>query len=204
MAKDEEKRRESKREPALRISPPTPLTHHEFIIDFLDGEPNADFTVRVGGAIAQPYFATLKTDPFGRAQLIWRTGQSGKYDISVETVGKQTGWEGSFEVQEQAGVALDEAVGDKSDGDEERGSVLSVEPPSVLEPENEDTLSLEARVARGEADPEDLGEVDETHLDAAGETQEPVENATISPPEIEREPKRESKTRSKSKPRKGS
>lgn len=163
--------------PALRISPTAPLTHHELIIDFLHGEPNHDFVVRIDGPIAQPYYATLKTDPFGSAQLIWRTAQPGDYDIVVETVGAQTGWEGSFTVDEQAG--LRDLRGD--DEEPNLGVSSSVEPPSVMEPENPDTLSLEAKVARGDADPEDLGQVDTEYLDAAGETAEPVENATVSP-----------------------
>lgn len=183
--------------PHLRISPPEPLTHHELILDFLDGEPNADFVVRIGGPIAQPYYATLKTDPFGNAQLIWRTAQAGDYDVKVETVGKQTGWEGEFTVAEQAGLhpsqRAEAAEPEKRGAPRKRGakakakvaekdqtgSVMSVEPPSLMEPENKDTLSQEAQVARGMEDPEVLGEVDEQHLDAAGESEEPVENATI-------------------------
>lgn len=179
MPRSQKQRREEsadKRKPHLRISPTAPLTHHELIIDFLDGEPGAEFVARIDGPIAQPYFARLKTDPQGNAQIIWRTQQAGDYEISIPTVGKQTGWEGGFTVLEQAGLR---ALGiEKREEDEAVGNVPSVEPPSRLEPDNPDTLSQEARVARGDEDPAVLGEVDQQYLDAAGETQDAVENAT--------------------------
>lgn len=182
------KAEEPKYKPHLRVSPASVLTHHELILDFLDGEPNRDFVIRIDGPIAQPYYATLKTDPQGNAQLIWRTPEAGDYDISVETVGLQSGWEGDFEVLEQSGLG---ALTDRrnrhdpkdSDGDgandEGGGAVMSVEPPSLMEPDNKDTLSQESLVARGEEDPEVLGEVDEKFADRAGETEEGIEGVTV-------------------------
>lgn len=173
-------------QPTLRISPTDPLTHHEVIIDFLNGEPDADFMVRVDGPVAQPYFARLKTDPQGHAQLIWRTPQAGEYSVNVPTVGKQSGWEETFSVAEQRGMAALGRATDEPDAseDEQQGSVPSVEPPSVQEPENPDTLSQESRVARGDEDPEVLGEPDPQFFDAAGKTEESVENATVNPADV--------------------
>lgn len=121
---------------------PTLQTHMEFMVNFTGLQPETDFEVSIKGPIAGNYWATLKSDPWGQAQLIWRTPAAGDYTVS----GKGNG----INVSEQFSVS-------SLDPDEEyraskrnskskaksapRGNVTSVEEPAVMG----DTPSGEAR-----------------------------------------------------------
>lgn len=57
-------------------------SHIEFPINFKDLRPNTNFEIKIVGPISSPYWATLKADGWGQAQLIWRTGVGGKYTVT--------------------------------------------------------------------------------------------------------------------------
>lgn len=67
--------------PRITVKPMAPLTHRELLIDFLDLPTNHNFTVNVTGPLAQPYWANLRTDGIGHAQLFWRTQAPGEYMV---------------------------------------------------------------------------------------------------------------------------
>ena len=85
---------------SIVIKPPAPLTHQELLIDFLDMDPNSEFSVNVTGPLAQPYWSRLRAGPDGHAQLFWRTQAPGDY--TVQTGDKLSA---TFTVSRQAGEA---------------------------------------------------------------------------------------------------
>lgn len=109
--------------PMIKFNPPAPLTHRELLIDFVDMPPNANFAVNISGPLAQPFWATLKSDPIGQAQLFWRTQSPGDYVVRAK--GPDGDIEAGFSVTPQAGepdVVLD-------------ADVKTVEPEPEPEPE---------------------------------------------------------------------
>lgn len=126
-------------EARVEIKPAKPLTHQELMIDFLDCTPDTELTVNVLGPIAQPYWTTLKTDPFGHAQLIWRTQAAGDYTVKAKGEGAdakgktvKTNLDAEFTVARQEG----EPEPDVADAD-----VKTVEEPG----DHGDTPSREAK-----------------------------------------------------------
>lgn len=91
--------------PRIAIQPRSAMTHQELLIDFVDLAPNRDFAVNLKGPIA-PYWATLKSDPTGRAQLFWRTQAPGEYTITAK--GDDIKLSETFSVRRQAGELVDE------------------------------------------------------------------------------------------------
>lgn len=88
-------------EPRMKFSPRAMLTHSEAIIDFLNMPADSDVTVNIRGPIAQPYWASLKTDRWGNTQLIWRTQAAGDYTLRVR--GDDVDLSEDFTVSYQAG-----------------------------------------------------------------------------------------------------
>ena len=50
---------EPKNKPQLRVSPATALTHHELIIDFLDGEPAGDWHLEYRERLQMQFVSAL-------------------------------------------------------------------------------------------------------------------------------------------------
>lgn len=138
----------------VKVSTFTPLSHNEMTIDFSGLRPDTDFEVRISGPTAAPYWVTLKSDPWGQAQLIWRTAAGGDYKISAKGPGINV--KGEFSVQAydadaeyraQKRAARAKAAGHpkgkraKATTEAVTGSVASVEEPGVMG----DTPSGEAK-----------------------------------------------------------
>lgn len=85
----------------IKFTPTDPLTHQELLIDFTDLPSDLEFSVNVTGPMAQPYWATLKSDPTGNAQLFWRTQAAGDYEVRAKGNGFSV--DGSFSVARQEG-----------------------------------------------------------------------------------------------------
>lgn len=87
--------------PRVRFSPRAMLTHSEAILDFENLTPDTDVSVNIVGPTPQPYWAMLKTDRWGNAQLIWRTQAAGDYHLKVR--GDDVKLDEDFSVRYQAG-----------------------------------------------------------------------------------------------------
>jgi hypothetical protein len=114
-------------EARIEIKPRAAVTHQELLIDFIDFEPDVEFSVNVTGPNPQPYWAQFKADPTGRAQLFWRTQAPGDYTVKVagkDGEGKKFTQSEKFTVRRQAGEIYDEDVVD--------ADVKSVEEPGRM------------------------------------------------------------------------
>lgn len=118
--------------------PRVALAHHEIYINFRELPPDHEFYVNVIGGPGEPYFAELKTDRFGEAQLIWRTPAPGKYTVKLK--GEDVSGSKSFEVH---GPEYEERF----------GTTISVEEPGKMG----DTSSREVK-EKANTPREDLNE----------------------------------------------
>ena len=123
--------------PMIKFTPAAPLTHQELLIDFKDLPSDLEFSVNVTGPLAQPYWATLKSDPTGNAQLFWRTQAAGDYWVRAKGNGFTA--DGSFSVARQEG---------EPEGQPAVAAVKTVEetePTPDPEPKPGDTTPSEAK-----------------------------------------------------------
>lgn len=132
------------RPPMITLSNTAPQTHIEFVIDFLHLPPEVDFEVKISGPVRGSWWGTLKSDPEGHAQLIWRTPARGKYTVEAK------GGEGdtavnvseSFEVTsmdpdeeyraEKRAAARKSQKGQKAKAAQPSGNIGTVEEPAVM------------------------------------------------------------------------
>lgn len=124
-------------DPMIKFTPAAPLTHQELLIDFTDLPSDMEFSVNVTGPLAQPYWATLKSDPTGNAQLFWRTQAAGDYQVTAK--GNGISADGSFSVAPQEG---------EPEGQPAVAAVKTVEPTEPTpdpEPKPGDTTPSEAK-----------------------------------------------------------
>jgi hypothetical protein len=157
----------------IAISTFNPVTHQELLINFTGLPPETDFEVKISGDIPQNYWATLKSDPWGQAQLIWRTPVGGKYKISGKggTGDHKVNVSESFEV---AALDADEDYRREKRKNRRRpvgGNVQTVEEPGVMgdkpsgeeryqptEEEADDPQLYDPAFKTAEHDPEDQGD----------------------------------------------
>jgi hypothetical protein len=121
----------------IKFTPDQPLTHQELLIDFSDLPSDLEFSVNVTGPLAQPYWATLKSDPIGQAQLFWRTQAAGDYQVRAKGNGFTV--DGSFSVAKQEG----EPEGEPTLADVK--TVEETEPTPDPEPKPGETTPSEAK-----------------------------------------------------------
>lgn len=119
----------------IKFTPPAPLTHQELLIDFTGLPPNKECAVNVTGPLSQPYWATLKADPIGQAQLFWRTQAAGEYTVSIKN--DDLNLSDSFTVSVQPGSLEDQPT---------EADVKTVEPAEPqLEPKPKPALAPEEK-----------------------------------------------------------
>lgn len=147
-------------------------TGMEIVIDFTGLAPETDFECKIAGPTAQNYWATLKSDPWGQAQLIWRTPYGGKYTVTGKggTGDRSINVSGDFEVT--AYDPDEEYRAEKRKGRKKNqfGSLQSVEEPGVMGDKSsaeqradpskraEDPLINDPAFKTAEHDPKDQGD----------------------------------------------
>lgn len=70
------------RKAEIKLSTPSLTAHMELTIDFVNLAPEVDFEAKIEGPTAGNWQGTLRSDPSGQAQLIWRTPAAGDYKVS--------------------------------------------------------------------------------------------------------------------------
>ncbi len=93
--------------PAIRLTPGAVVTHQEVTFDFTDLEPDTEYAVNIAGPAA-PYWVTLKTDPWGQTQLIWRTQKAGDYTMTAKGLNSKEKISEDFTVARQAGEFVED------------------------------------------------------------------------------------------------
>jgi hypothetical protein len=73
--------------PQVKVATYTPVSHQEIVINFTKLPPEVDFEVKITGPIAGSFWATLKSDPWGQAQLIRSFPAGGDYTLSAKGPG---------------------------------------------------------------------------------------------------------------------
>jgi hypothetical protein len=168
-----ERRSELEDRQEITISSYNPVAHQEILINFTGLPPETDFEVKIAGDTPQNYWVTLKSDPWGQAQLIWRTPVGGKYKITGKggTGAHKVNVSESFEV---LALDADEDYRRSKKKDRRRapgGNVQTVEEPGTMgdtpsgeekyqysEEEAENPQINDPAFTPAEHDPEDQGD----------------------------------------------